>query len=86
MDIELTVQESPVQIQVTIQEQVLNVTEEVITVNVNRNGLSSIAEIPDVFVAALQDGDTLQYDGTEQLWRNAPPAAVTGNIDGGTFY
>lgn len=78
MSIQLNVLESGTNIDVTIVEDSLSV--------VFNPSAPQLENIPDVAVANLQDGDTLLFDSVDGLWRNAPPAAASGNIDGGTFF
>ena len=87
MKIDIQIVEQPnVVVQVTESTIDLNVTSPVISLEIQQGGVSSLSSIPDVVFSALSDGDLLSYDGIDDVWRNAPPAANIGNIDGGTFF
>ena len=76
-------------IQITVTEQpqiVLNVQDNGIVLDMNSNGITSLSAIPDVVFNNLSDGDLLVFDDVNEVWRNAPPAAASGDIDGGTFF
>lgn len=87
MPIQITSTESDTNIDVTIVEEVFSIliTENRLSVEVNPQA-PLLDNIPDVAVSNLQDGDTLLFDGIDRLWRNIPPAAASGNVDGGTFF
>lgn len=78
MSIQVNVIESSTSVEVTIVEDTLSVA-------INPTA-TLIENIPDVAINNLQDGDTLLFDGIDGLWRNAPPAAASGDIDGGAFF
>ena len=76
-------------IEIVITEQPaieLNLTENNINLNINPGGITSLSAVPDVVFNNLNDGDLIQFDAVDEVWRNASPAASTGDIDGGTFF
>lgn len=88
MNVEIVINETPIEITVegSSGEEQLTVMENGIEVLLNNSTPSSISEVPDVFIQNLQPGDTLVFDESLNLWRNISPAAVSGDIDGGTFF
>lgn len=87
MTIQINVVESGTNIDVTILEETLAVVISENKLSVAVNPLAPLLDdIPDIAVSNLQDGDTLAFDSTNGLWRNIPPAAASGNVDGGTFF
>lgn len=83
MDIELVISNTPIEVTIENTGQELQVSTETVEVLLNN---ASISDVPDVLINNLQDGDTLVFDVSNSLWRNVPPAGLTGDIDGGTFF
>ena len=86
MDIELVISNTPIEVTIENTGQELQVSTETVEVLLNNALPASISDVPDVLINNLQDGDTLVFDVSNSLWRNVPPAGLTGDIAGGTFF